>query len=115
MTFFAVLNLISIVFMIATVGYLSYIIAEMRYSLYYIAVRSCFYRDNSGVRWLRKHSYYFWYNVLMFATIAICLATIGQFMKNDIFNKPILTFVAYAALWVSFFFVIRASYKRIRQ
>lgn len=98
--------------MMGTAGYISYIICDMKYSLYRIVVRGIFYNDYRGALWLWNHVHYFWYNVLLVAIIVTSLTLIGQFMDNNIFTKPSTIFVSALILWVSWFFVIK-SHKKI--
>lgn len=114
MNTFAILNLITIVAMMATAGRIAYIISDMKYSLYRIVIRRVFWKDHRGITWLYQHDYYIWYNVLLLAMVATALTLIGQFMRNDIFTKPSIVFTLSAILWVSLFFVIESHRKSLK-
>lgn len=98
--------------MMATAGYIAYILGDMKYSLYNIFIRRVFYNDCRGYHWLCNNSFYLWYIILVSAMIGTSLMLIGQFMANDIFDKPGWIFSLAAILWISAFISVKKTHER---
>lgn len=86
----------------------------MKYSLYFCIARLILYDDYRYMKWLRKHSYYLTYYLLICALIATCLTLIGQFMANDLFTKRAFVFAVAPVLWWAVYKVIKSYDKRLR-
>lgn len=66
--------------MIGASGYLSYLVAEMPYSLPEIALKAI-RLDFSGLHWLKHNFHYFWLNVALAGVVVCCLFCIAAFIR----------------------------------
>lgn len=71
---------IFILAMIGASGYLSYLVAEMRYSLPTILLKAA-QMDFSGINWLKHNFHYFWLNVALAGVVICCLYSIALFIR----------------------------------
>lgn len=99
------LFLISILLMMLLIFLLIVRIAGMKYSLYKCFIRKIFWNDSSCWNWLRNNVVFVWYHVLVVALVGIALVQLGQLMKVEIFERPLMLSLFSPVFYLSLTFI----------
>ncbi len=111
---FVFLNLIIILSLMFTIGRISIILHERKYTYRHTIIE--FFKGNQKpIEWYRSNSFYFWFSILRLAMLGTALTMIGQFMHDNIFVRPPFIFVCSAILWITFFFGLTSIWKKVKK
>lgn len=119
MTFFMILNAVSILIMMFISTWLAGKLAQLKRDMGYSYIKSAFqilvYFKFGYAKLVFRNPLYVWLALLQLAIIATALTQIGLFMTQSIFTKPIFVFMVAPFLWVSIYAVLRVYDRKLRR
>lgn len=104
-----ILNVISIMFLLAFVSYLSYIVEGMNK-----AVWRWMHKDRDAWDYIITHKLYLWCYALIPITLSIAVVQISQLNVGIPYIKTGWIFVASSLLWICLFFFVRALHQKVK-